>query len=47
MKRILVAYATNAGSTVEVAQAVGKELGRNGTQVEVRAYDYGMASIWC
>jgi menaquinone-dependent protoporphyrinogen IX oxidase len=36
MKKILVAYSTNAGSTVEVAQAVGEELGKNGDQVEVR-----------
>jgi menaquinone-dependent protoporphyrinogen IX oxidase len=36
MKKNLVAYATNGGSTAEVAQAVGEELGRDGDQVEVR-----------
>jgi menaquinone-dependent protoporphyrinogen oxidase len=36
MKWILVTYATNAGSTAEVAQAVGDGLGRDGAQVEVR-----------
>jgi menaquinone-dependent protoporphyrinogen oxidase len=32
---MLVAYATMAGSTVEVAQAVGEELGERGWQVDV------------
>ncbi len=36
MKKILVAYSTNAGSTVDVAQAVGEELGKNGDPVDVR-----------
>lgn len=35
MGKILVAYATMAGSTAEVAQAVGEELSRGGLQVEV------------
>jgi menaquinone-dependent protoporphyrinogen oxidase len=35
MKRILVAYATFAGSTAEVAQAVGEEIGKSGLQVDV------------
>ena len=34
-KRVLVAYATMAGSTVEVAQAVGEELAKGGFQVDV------------
>lgn len=36
MNRILVAYATMAGSTAEVAQAVGEEIARSGGQVDVR-----------
>ena len=36
MKKVLVAHATMAGSTVEVAQAIGEELARSGLQVEVR-----------
>jgi len=35
MNRILVAYATMAGSTVEVAQAVGEEIAKSGLQVDV------------
>jgi len=34
-KRILVAYTSNAGSTGEVAQAIGKELGQDGSHVDV------------
>ena len=35
MIKILVAYATMAGSTAEVAQIVGEELGQCGIQVDV------------
>ena len=35
MNRILVTYATMAGSTVDVAQAVGEEIARSGLQVDV------------
>jgi menaquinone-dependent protoporphyrinogen oxidase len=35
MNRILVTYATMAGSTAEVAQAVGEEVARSGLQVDV------------
>jgi menaquinone-dependent protoporphyrinogen oxidase len=35
MKTILVTYATNSGSTAEVAQAVCEELLKSGSQVEI------------
>ena len=35
MSRILIAYSTMAGSTVEVAQAVGEEIAKSGAQVDV------------
>ncbi|MGW8227129.1 MAG: flavodoxin domain-containing protein [Anaerolineales bacterium] len=35
MNKILVAYATMAGSTLEVAQAVGEEIAKSGAQVEI------------
>jgi menaquinone-dependent protoporphyrinogen oxidase len=35
MTRVLVAYATMAGSTAEVAQAVAEELAKTGAEVEV------------
>jgi menaquinone-dependent protoporphyrinogen IX oxidase len=37
MKKILVAYVSMAGSTAEVAQAVGEEIARGGFQVDVLA----------
>lgn len=36
MKKILVTYATMAGSTAEVAQAVGDEIKISGLQVDIR-----------
>jgi menaquinone-dependent protoporphyrinogen oxidase len=39
MRRILVAYATMAGSTAEVAQAVGDEIAKGGLQVDVLPLD--------
>ena len=39
MKRVLVAHATNAGSTQDVAEAVGEELRKEATQVGVRRID--------
>ena len=35
MSRVLVAYATMAGSTVDVAQAVGEEIAKRGLQVDI------------
>lgn len=39
MKRVLVAYATMAGSTADVAKTVGEELGKSGAQVDVLPLD--------
>jgi menaquinone-dependent protoporphyrinogen IX oxidase len=39
MNKILVAYATFAGSTSEVARVVGEEIARSGAQVEVLPLD--------
>ncbi len=35
MKKVLVAYSTNAGSTAEVAQEIGAEISKRGRQVDV------------
>ncbi len=37
--KILVAYASRAGSTAGVAEAIGKTLSENGVQVEVRSME--------
>jgi menaquinone-dependent protoporphyrinogen oxidase len=39
MKRVLVTYATMAGSTAEVARVVGEEIARSGAQVDVLPLD--------
>ena len=39
MTRILVAYATFAGSTVDVAQVVGEEIAKSGWQVDILPID--------
>ena len=38
-KKILVAYATHAGSTAEVARAVGEEIVKTGREAEVLPND--------
>jgi len=39
MKNVLIAYATNAGSTTKVAQVIGEELGKDSAQVQVCRLD--------
>lgn len=39
MKKVLIAYATNAGTTAEVARAVGEEIQKNGSPVDVLPVD--------
>jgi menaquinone-dependent protoporphyrinogen IX oxidase len=36
MRKFLVAYTTNSGTTKEVAKAIGEEMGRGGDEVDVR-----------
>ncbi len=36
MKTVLIAYTTNAGSTAEIAAAIGEELSRSGLPVEIQ-----------
>ena len=39
MKNVLIAYATNAGSTTRVAEVIGEELGKASAQVQVRRFE--------
>ena len=39
MRRILVTYATMAGSTAEVAHAIGEEIAKSGVQVDILPID--------
>jgi menaquinone-dependent protoporphyrinogen IX oxidase len=36
MKKILIAYTTNSGSTEDIARIVGEELGKDDNQVDIR-----------
>jgi len=38
-KKVLIAYGTAAGSTAEVAQAIGEEMEKAGAAVEVKAVE--------
>ena len=44
MSRVLIAYASNAGSTKEVADSIGSAMGKAGDQVDVRPID-SLASV--
>jgi hypothetical protein len=46
MKRILVAYATLAGSTIEVAQAVAEEIARPDVQMVIIQAPAGDRRNW-
>jgi menaquinone-dependent protoporphyrinogen oxidase len=35
-QKVLIAYASQSGSTAEIAETIGQELGQNGTLVDVR-----------
>ncbi len=37
MSKVLIAYATNSGSTKDVAHTIGEEMAKSGDQVDVRA----------
>jgi menaquinone-dependent protoporphyrinogen oxidase len=39
MQKILVAYATNSGTTVDVAHAIGEEIQKSGAQVDVQSIE--------
>jgi menaquinone-dependent protoporphyrinogen IX oxidase len=35
-KKVMIAYATRSGSTAEIAEAIGKELGKWGAEVDIQ-----------